>query len=175
MILLEKIMLSNRIQILSSIIKDDYIGCELGVAEGDFSEQILVHSTIKHLYSIDMWAGDRGHDDIQYKKAISKLFNYKHKNTILKYKFNEAIKLFANNFFDFIYIDGYAHTGQDNGKTLFDWWPKLKNNGIFSGHDYDKSWPKNIEAINKFVVHHNQKINIIEDKPYNSWYIIKFI
>lgn len=165
--------MSNRIKILSSMIQDCHIGCELGVADGTFSGQILSHSSIKYLYSIDMWAGDRGHNDVQYAKAVNKLLPYKNKNTILKYKFDEAVSLFEDNFFDFIYIDGYAHTGQDDGKTLYDWWPKLKHNGIFSGHDYDKSWPKNIETIDKFATKYEKKINIIEDKPYNSWYIIK--
>jgi|694.fasta_scaffold01544_4 hypothetical protein len=165
--------MSNRIKILLSMIQDDYIGCELGVADGTFSAQILGHSTIQYLYSIDMWAGDRGHNDAQYTKAVNQLLPYKDKNTIIKYRFDEAVSLFDDNFFDFIYIDGYAHTGQDNGKTLYDWWPKLKHNRIFSGHDYDKSWPKNIEAVDRFATKHNQKINVIEDKPYNSWYIIK--
>lgn len=166
-------MTSNRIKILSSLIKNYYIGCELGVAEGKFSEEILLYSNIKYLYSIDMWAGDRGHDNIEYMKAQNRLSPYKEKNTILKYKFDKAIKLFDDNYFDFIYIDGYAHTGQDNGKTLNDWWPKLKSGGIFAGHDYDQAWPKTIDRVNEFISINNLLLHIIYDKPFNSWYTIK--
>lgn len=28
--------------------------------------------------------------------------------------------------FDFVYIDGYAHTGEENGKTIIDWWRKVR-------------------------------------------------
>jgi hypothetical protein len=66
--------MSERTKILCSMIKSDFIGCELGVAKGYFSNDILTHSNIKHLYSIDMWAGDRGHDIMEYNSAI-KLLN----------------------------------------------------------------------------------------------------
>tara|TARA_Y100000389_G_C17052243_1_gene313332 strand:+ start:118 stop:318 length:201 start_codon:yes stop_codon:yes gene_type:complete len=59
--------------------------------------------------------------------------------------------LFPDDFFDFIYVDGYAHTGEENGKTFFDWWPKLKQNGIFSGDDYDnKKWTEVYKNVNNF-------------------------
>lgn len=41
----------------------------------------------------------------------------------------------------FIYVDGYAHTGEDRGKTLFDWYPKLKIGGLMAGDDYHDDWP----------------------------------
>jgi predicted O-methyltransferase YrrM len=167
--------MSKRASILSSLIKDTDIGIELGVADGYFSAQILSQSNIKMLYSIDMWAGDRGHDIKQYKTAIKKLLKFANRNYIIKLKFEEALDLFDDNYFDFIYIDGYAHTGQDSGKTLYDWWPKLKSGGIFSGHDYDSKFPIMIKTVDSFIVslNNNYSLKIIEEKPYNSWYIIK--
>lgn len=165
--------LSERTKILCSMIKSDYIGCELGVAKGYFSNDLLIHSNIKHLYSIDMWAGDRGHNFLELNHAKNLLNQHQNRNTIIQQKFSDAIYLFEDNFFDFIYIDGYAHTGQDDGKTLYDWWPKLKSGGIFSGHDYDIAWPKTIEQVDSFASAHSLSLNIIQDKPYNSWYIIK--
>jgi hypothetical protein len=166
-------MISQRTKTLSSLIENTYIGCELGVAKGFFSYDILSYSNIKHLYSIDMWAGDRGHNILEYNHAIKLLSKFQHRNTILKQTFEDAKSLFNDNFFDFIYIDGYAHTGQDNGKTLYQWFDKLKIGGIFAGHDYDIHWPKTVEQVNKFMQINNKSINIIQDKPYNSWYIIK--
>lgn len=155
------------------MIGSDYIGCELGVAKGYFSNDLLTHSSIKHLYSIDMWAGDRGHDFLEFNYAKNLLSNHQQRNTIIQKKFSDALDLFENNFFDFIYIDGYAHTGQDNGKTLYDWWPKLKSGGIFSGHDYDTAWPETIKQVNIFAKNKNVYVQTIIDKPYDSWYVIK--
>ena len=56
--------------------------------------------------------------------------------TFLRGTFESHVNSFDDETFDFIFIDGYANSGQENGKTLDDWWPKLKPGGIFSGHDY---------------------------------------
>jgi hypothetical protein len=146
------------------------IGIELGVAEGVFSERILSTHKLSHLYSVDMYAGDRGHDIQQYSKAVKRLMPYKNNNTILKMTFEEALDLFEDEYFDFIYIDGYAHTGQDDGKTFRDWFPKLKKGGIFSGDDYSPHWPKVIEQVDKFTNSNELDLNIIEcSEPNSVW------
>lgn len=155
---------------------------ELGVAEGVFSEMILQSYPVKHLYSVDMWAGDSGHDDRQHERACKRLNAYSDRNTIMKMKFEQALEHFPNSFFDFIYIDGYAHTGQDNGKTLDDWWPKLKLGGVFSGDDYcKKSWPRTVSVVDNFCKNHNLDLNIhtFQNEDNNpwcmhpSWYVLK--
>lgn len=148
---------------ISNLIPENSICLELGVAEGHFSKCLLERTkNIKHLYSIDMWGGDRGHDINQYKRAICNLSNFKEKNTIIKLKFEDALSLFPDDFFDFIYVDGYAHTGEENGKTFFDWWPKLKQNGIFSGDDYDnKKWTEVYKNVNNFCEKKKLQINVI--------------
>ena len=155
---------------------------ELGVAEGVFSELILANYDVKHLYSIDMWAGDRGHNQNQYRGAVKRLQPYAHKNTVIQSKFSDAVNSFPDEFFDFIYIDGYAHTGQDDGSTLKQWWPKLKKGGVFSGDDYHETqWPLTVKVVNQFCEQHQLELNIFkfENKDNNpwcrfpSWYTIK--
>ena len=76
--------------------------------------------------------------------------------------------------YDFIYIDGYAHTGQEEGDTLEGWWPKLKQGGIFAGHDYDiKRWPLTVAAVDSFSTSVDKKINLTQENQDKSWYIIK--
>lgn len=89
--------------------------------------------------------------------------------------FELAIDLFPNEYFDFIYIDGYAHTGQNEGKTLRQWYPKLKSGGIFSGHDYcAQRWPKTFNQVNQFLKEElNYQINFTEENIDPSWYIFK--
>ena len=147
-------------------------GVELGVAQGYFSESLLENSNLKILFSIDRWTDH--HDYDEYLVAKEKLSKYNGRSVILKLKFKDAVKLFDDEIFDFIYIDGYAHTGQDNGIILKDWWPKLKPNGIFAGHDYCiKTYPKTVEQVDKFATRHQLKLNFTKEKEYTSWYCIK--
>jgi hypothetical protein len=113
---------------------------------------------------------------------VQRLAPYKNKNTIIKSKFSDAVDDFPDEFFDFIYIDGYAHTGQDNGETLNQWWPKLKKGCVFSGDDYHTTeWPLTVKAVNEFCSEHDLKLNIFkfENEDNNhwcrfpSWYVIK--
>lgn len=156
------------------------IGIELGVAEGILSERLLKRNRLSHLYSVDMYAGDRGHDIDQYKRAVSRLMPYRDSNTLLKLRFDQALNLFEDEYFDFIYIDGYAHTNEDEGKTLHDWWPKLKAGGIFAGDDYcNVKWPGVVRVVDDFVARHGLSLHVIDSREdldycrYPTWYARK--
>lgn len=125
------------------------IGLELGVAEGFFSTRAVRTTKFSKYIGIDMYA-DRGHDLAQYKRAL-KSVGLLSPYSLLKMRFDEALDLFEDHTFDFIYVDGYAHTGEENGQTFYDWWPKLKPGGMFAGDDYDrKKWPQVYNNVNKF-------------------------
>jgi len=155
------------------------VGVELGVAEGIFSERIMDTEQLSFLYGIDMYAGDRGHDVEQYKTAFKRLDKHRNKYALLKMKFDEALDMFPDEHFDFIYVDGYAHTGEENGKTLTDWYPKLKKGGIFAGDDYHADWPKVVTVVDEFIASNSLKLNIIDcHEPipyceYPTWYVVK--
>lgn len=156
------------------------VGIELGVAEGEFSERVLRNTQNYYHYSVDMWAGDRGHDDDQYKRVIKRLEPYRDRNTIIKLKFENALELFPDNYFDFIYVDGYAHTGEENGKTFSDWYPKLKNGGIMAGDDYHDNWPLVKKCVNDFSSKVKRDLHLIDCHEPNSvwseyptWFIFK--
>jgi hypothetical protein len=162
--------------------KEKPLGIELGVAEGVFSSLVLENYDVEHWYSVDMWAGDRRHDVGQYRRAVKALIPYRHKNTILRMKFEEALPLFPDEYFDFVYVDGYAHTGQDDGKTLRDWWPKVKKGGVFAGDDYSDEWPETKRQVDEFLKKNNLNLNIFTfEKPPKSdnwsqspsWYTFK--
>ncbi|MDX1950216.1 MAG: class I SAM-dependent methyltransferase [Rickettsiales bacterium] len=156
------------------LIKPNGIGLELGVAKGKFSEKLLEKSSLKKLYSIDAYAGDRGHDENEFLEAQSRLKKFGKRSEIIRAKFSDAVKNFPDEYFDFIYIDGYAHTGQDEGRTLYEWFPKLKIGGIFSGDDYSPKWQKNVEIIDEFANKFNLKLHIIKDwNSHHSWLVTK--
>ena len=76
--------------------------------------------------------------------------------------FEEALSLFPNESLDFIYIDGYAHTGEEGGKTFYDWYPKVKKGGLIAGDDYHEKWPLVIENVDKFTAEMGLDFQITE-------------
>jgi len=161
------------------LVRQGGVGIELGVAEGFLSERFLQHKVLSHLYSIDMYAGDRGHDDDQYRRAIARLVPFRDANTLVKLRFDDALHLFPDEYFDFIYVDGYAHTGEEAGATFRDWYPKLKPGGIMAGDDYCPEWPLVVEAVDRFLALERLPLNVIdcrEDVAYSkypTWYTVK--
>lgn len=141
---------------------------------------ILRKSNLDYLYSIDMYA-DRKHTVDQYKVALAQLVAYRKRNSILRMKFVEALTLFPDKYFDFIYIDGFAATGQDGGSTLHDWYPKLRDGGLFAGHDYSDKWPYTKKAVDGFAAEHKLEIHTVGGAPdqedeankYASWFLVR--
>ncbi len=84
-------------------------------------------------------------------------------------RFEDAINLFEDEFFDFVYIDGYAHTGQENGSTIDQWYPKVKKGGVLSGHDYHPKFPLVIAAVDRFAAKHREKLLFIHDDDEGNW------
>lgn len=161
---------------LAQYIPVNGIAAELGVGAGNFSKELLeTNKNFKSLYSIDRWAGDRNHDDVEFQNTSRLLKETgKHRSIIIRKQFHEAVLDFEDEFFDFIYIDGYAHTGQEDGATLRQWWPLLKDGGIFAGHDYHPQFPENIKAVNQVIkteLKRDFQLTLADRFP--SWYLIK--
>jgi FkbM family methyltransferase len=164
---------------VSRLAREGGVGIELGVAAGDFSERVLNTSKLGYLYSVDMWAGDRGHGVDQYKTAIGRLHPYRDRNAILRMRFDEALGLFGDHSLDFIYVDGYAHDGEEGGRTFHEWYPKLRSGGIIAGDDYHADWPLVVQAVDAFVAHHGLELHVIQcseeawNSRYPTWFALK--
>lgn len=162
---------------LAKLLPADCVGVELGVAEGEFSERLLQGHPTLRLYSIDRWTDH--HDEAQMRRALARLRRYGPRSKVIRASFANALRHFADGSLDFIYIDGYAHKGQENGKTLEDWWPKLRSGGMFAGHDYDEvNWPATFASVNAFLARHAAegvppRPNTTTDDTFPSWWIIK--
>ncbi len=148
------------------------IGIELGVARANYSKIILKTSNLATLYAVDRWS-DRKHTDKQYNMVIEESKKWNGRFIIIRKTFEEAARLFDDEFFDFIYIDGYADTGQDDGKTMEQWWPKLKFGGIFAIHDYSPRYPKNVKCIDKWTKKYNLQGFFTKEVKNPSWIIQK--
>ena len=166
---------------------DARTGVELGVGSGHFSRHLLdTYPKFKLLYGIDRYAGGdaedvnlpldeyNGHgrqESLGTAKKLSSQDNY----IFLRSLFTSAVELFEDGFFDFIFIDGYAHEGQDNGKTLTEWWPKIRSGGIFAGRAYDSHYPKCIKIVDGFVKEHNLQLNVLLEPLGTGIHRLKFL
>jgi len=74
---------------------------------------------------------------------------------------------------DFVYVDGYAHTGQEGGRTLDQWWAKVRPGGIMAGHDYHEQWPLTVQAVNQFAARIGLAVHLTHEDEFPSWYFFK--
>ena len=166
-------MFNNRID-LPNLFKKITVktGAELGVAAGKYSFTLVSSHKFDKFYCIDKW---NDHHNDRERLHVTNMFSKQNNVVILHTTFTEAVKTFPDSYFDFIYIDGYAHTGQNEGQTLREWFPKLRKGGIYAGHDYcSNRWPKTYTQVNKFLNEElGYKIHVTKEKVDPSWYILK--
>ena len=153
------------------------VGAELGVAKGIFSKRMIESGKFTKFYGVDLYEDIHNTDEY-----ISTLKFLDHKNPIyslLRMDFDSALKLFDDNFFDFVYVDGFAHTGEEGGKTLIDWLAKVKVGGFLAGDDYDSNWPLVVWAVNHLASELGVRVGVTSRKEdtdyckYPSWWIQK--
>ncbi len=104
----------------------EMVGVELGVAGGGFSKRMVESGAFEHFFGVDTYADH--HDTKEYKQALRSVgmfANYK----LLRMTFDEALELFPDQSLDFVYVDGYAATGEEGGQTIFRWYNKVKVGG----------------------------------------------
>lgn len=107
---------------------------------------------------VDTWNGSVEHqsyDEVSdlyniFKNNMSPFENY---YTDLRLPSVETSKLFDDDSIDFIFIDA-SHEYEDVKNDIIHWLPKVKKNGILSGHDYwadSDSWPGVKKAVNELL------------------------
>ena len=151
-------------------------GVELGVAQGIFSKRMVESRKFDHFFGVDMYADQ--HDINQYKSALKNIGLFE-SYKLLRMTFDEALDLFSDSSLDFVYVDGYAHTGEEGGDTIYKWFKKVKIGGVLAGDDYHENWPLVMNAVNAFVEDLDTELYITELTEeldycnYPSWAIIK--
>lgn len=168
---------TTRFDVVAPLAAKGCVGIELGVAAGSFSARMVHSGRFAHFWGVDIY-GD-GHNVKEYRKALLTVgltANYR----LLRMTFDEALELFPDSYFDFIYCDGYAHTGEEGGRTMADWYAKLKPGGVMAGDDYDtEAWPLVVWAVHDLVAQLGVPLfvtDVVTEDAYNryrSWYFIK--
>jgi hypothetical protein len=128
---------------------------ELGTWRGEFAELNMHVWRGRMYYMVDLWTsadtdcvnGNASHcvyggnESRSFDKMITRLRmerggpKWKGRYTMLQNSTLEAATLFADGYFDWIYLDA-THTYAEAKKDLEAWYPKVRVGGLVSGHDY---------------------------------------
>jgi hypothetical protein len=145
---------------------------ELGVAEGAFSSAVLSRRQDLVVYSIDRWSDH--HDKFEYARAKARLTQFGNRARVIRNTFAKAREFFDAASADMIYIDGYAREGQENGRTVRDWWDVVKPGGVMAGHDYHPAFQATVDAVDEFAKANGRTVEIAGTQDaYPSWWITK--
>ena len=156
-------LITDREELLKLLPKDG-IFAELGVDEGSFSESIINTCNPQILHLIDIWGSDRYNQD--KRRQVENRFrqNIENGKIIINVGLStEVVNGFQDNYFDCIYIDT-DHSYETTIKELELYRPKIKDNGIISGHDYIiGNWDGMvkygvIEAVSEFCIKYDWEL-----------------
>jgi hypothetical protein len=153
---------------------------EVGVQQGDYAAMILQYNEPKKLYLVDCWeqqsVADYGHDPANVaaeeqasrEQSTRERFKDDPRVEIIKSYSSDALALFEDQFFDWIYLDAnHLRLRAD----LEGWLPKLKVGGWMSGHDYcvfdDFIMVKPV--LDRFVKEIDVELLVVTDEGFPSW------
>lgn len=135
-------------------------GVEVGVWRGHTSAALFETFPGLHLDLIDLWL------ETGFRSTVSVADAYieakyvtdfaAHRRNIVIGDSVETAKKYADESFDFVFVDA-NHTYERVLQDLKAWWPKLKQGGLFLGHDYngrlDKKGKFGVkQAVDEFAV-----------------------
>ena len=155
----------NRFNVPDFLNRKNLVGIELGVAKGEFSKKMINSGKFKFYYGVDKYSDH--HDSKEYLETLKNV-GFEKNFILLRTSFESALNLFEDNYFDFVYVDGYAHGGQEGGKTLCDWIKKVKIGGIICGDDYDQKFPLTVSAVDHLAENTNNQLFITNKDLYNK-------
>jgi len=107
------------------------------------------------LYCVDPWDGsyylpcdcfDEWHENMKRLDLLDIAIPIKEKAV-------DAVTIFKDKSIDFLFKDSEKHY-QTNLDELEAYLPKMKNNGILCGHDWDDKWPEVKKAVGDFCGKH---------------------
>lgn len=164
------------------------LGVEVGVAFGENAEVILAGSKLTKLFLIDPWNYVPGESFLGYADAIkdwqgcfdyctAKVAPFGTRAMMVRKSSAEALEGVPDEVFDFVYIDA-NHMRPMIDKDLSGWWPKVKQGGIFGGHDYHMvNRPDYVcevkAAVDEFLADKGCRIHVTTQDIDASWYVIK--
>ncbi len=175
-------MITTRDEI-NLILKENSIGCELGVFKGEFSEILLKTNKFSKLYLVDLFSGiiesgDKYGNNVEFRSGedlyniVSNKFSEIASIEVVKKDSVSFLQSFPDNYFDFIYIDT-THQYEQTKIELITSLKKIKRSGIISGHDYNiHRFYEVVKAVDEFASEFNLKLNLTSKDNLETFYFI---
>jgi hypothetical protein len=172
-----------RWEVLTNLIPPNSQGAEIGSAEGNTTSYILIHRKDVKLYSIDPYFTSPNYEDEFYakkenreaddwksldwceKESDRKLAPFVAESRCIRIKktSREAVGMFAEGSLDFVFIDG-NHSYEFVREDIASWFPIIKGNGLFSGHDYgNEEFPGVKRAVDEFARSKGLRVKVYDD------------
>ena len=144
--------------------KTNVIGAEIGVERGETAKRLLSLPNIRDYYCIDNWRYDpvyakvakhkntmRNHTQTMFSLFLTRASKFTDRIRIITAKSEEAVKLFGDEFFDFVFIDA-THSYECVRQDILIWTPKVKPGGFLCGHDYGADlFPGVKQAVDEII------------------------
>ena len=155
---------------------------EIGVfAGGNFRNMLQCQPD--QAVAVDLWKSET--NDVQTPQALMDQFfqsildlqTANPKIIVHRMDSKAAANLYPDNHFDFVYIDA-DHTYQGTKSDIAAWYPKVRPQGVLSGHDYkNKRIRRGIicgvkPAVDEFVQTNRLELFVSPERC-PSWYLIK--
>ena len=149
--------------------KSEMIGAEIGVWKGDTSAYLLDNNPGLHMVGVDsyptapnadaelaawgvthwLWFKNDADAQAMYELTKSRFDGYGDRAKLVRSPSVEAAKLFSDELFDFVYIDG-NHLYEQVKADIEAWTPKVRKGGWLIGDDF--SWCLRTDQVAKAVV-----------------------
>lgn len=174
--------INHRIDLIKLLPKNP-VTVELGVAEGNFSLDILREWMPRKHYLVDNWGpvsgitGDGTNEqqwhDKNYSSTLHKIREYQHIEILRGITWEMASKVPYGSI-DLVYIDA-CHSYECVRKDIEGWISRIKIGGIMAFHDYLSPDYRVKQAVDNFCEEMNYKINIIpelKNEDAGAWFKI---
>lgn len=165
--------IKHRIELIKLLPKNP-VTVELGVAEGNFSRDILEQWQPSIHFMVDLWetnhffAGDAGSDQEWHNKnlqAVKEKVKPFENAVILRGSTTSMTQNVHDGSCDLVYVDA-CHSLECVRNDIRAWWPKLKVGGVMAFHDFENADYGVNQAVFEFADNHNLTVNRIPElKP----------
>ena len=147
------------------------VGTWMGKSATYMAVEIANSNKNIEFYCVDLWSGvglsktEVRSDDRFYQKFLANIEPVKNFIKPVRMDSVKASATFPDNFFDFIFIDA-SHDYESVKLDINSWYPKLKTDGVYAGHDYYNNTYKGVrKAVDEFA----NANGFIVEKRHTCW------
>lgn len=147
------------------------IGCDIGDTTQfllDSNPNLTLTGVDPYVNYVDWNGNNLNEREVVYERFMNRLSGYKNRFALLREYSDDAAERVFDNWFDVVFIDG-LHEYEQLTKDCENYYSKVKEGGVFAGHDYN-AIPGVRQAADEFAAKVGKTIQITES---DVWYWIK--